>query len=146
LRKRSRRDPNFVSAYCYAAPRETICSSFSTSIQRRNRISLADAAVKDGTAGFAPIQAEGAFCPWQIISSDASETTTALLEELAIARPGLPNSTPFFLFFPATSIAARNHFHEAGARLLHRVSRSIREIRMLTIFWATPFVLLRRFS
>ena len=34
------------------------------------------------------------------------------LEELAIARPGLPNSTPFFILSGYIN-RRRNHFHEA---------------------------------
>ena len=112
----------------------TISSSFSISIQPRTAF-LCRRSGQRPRCGFVPIQLRR-ISPRPIISSGVERDYDRALEELAIARPGLPNSTPFFILSGYIN-RRRNHFPEAERDFPPR-SRSIREIRMLTIFWPTP--------
>src|SRR6266702_710935 len=88
------RDPNFISAYCYAARANGLLFFFDLD-PSPERISLADAAVK-AALRLRPDSAEAHFARADYYFRCLRDYDRAQ-EELAIARPGLPNSTPFFI-------------------------------------------------
>src|SRR3989475_12938650 len=104
-----KRDPNFVSAYCYAARANDLLFFFDLD-PTPERISLADAAVK-AALRLRPDSAEAHFARGDYYFRCLRDYDRAL-EELAIARPGLPNSTPFFILSGYIN-RRRNHFPEA---------------------------------
>jgi TolB-like protein/Tfp pilus assembly protein PilF len=89
-----KRDPDFVSAYCYIARANDLLYFFDLD-PTPDRILLAEAAVK-AALRLRPDSAEAHFamadflfrCHWNYDGA---------LHELAIARPGLPNDTAFFI-------------------------------------------------
>src|SRR5436305_4662509 len=89
-----KRDPNFVSAYCYAARANDLLFFFDLD-PTPERISLADAAVK-AALRLRPDSAEAHFARADYYFRCLRDYDRAQ-EELAIARPGLPNSTPLFI-------------------------------------------------
>jgi TolB-like protein/Tfp pilus assembly protein PilF/phage shock protein PspC (stress-responsive transcriptional regulator) len=103
------RDPNFVSAYCYAARANDLLFFFDLD-PTRDRISLADAAVK-AALRLRPDSAEAHFARADYYFRCLRDYDRAQ-EELAIARPGLPNSTPFFILSGYIT-RRRNHFPDA---------------------------------
>jgi TolB-like protein/phage shock protein PspC (stress-responsive transcriptional regulator) len=103
------RDPNFVSAYCYAARANDLLFFFDLD-STPDRISLADAAV-NAALRLRPDSAEAHFAQADYLFRCLRDYERAM-EELAIARPGLPNSTPFFILSGYIN-RRRNHFHEA---------------------------------
>jgi TolB-like protein/Tfp pilus assembly protein PilF len=103
------RDPNFVSAYCYAARANDLLFFFDLD-PTPDRISLADAAV-NAALRLRPDSAEAHFAKADFLFRCLRDYDGALAE-LAIARPGLPNSTPFFILSGYIN-RRRNHFHEA---------------------------------
>jgi TolB-like protein/Tfp pilus assembly protein PilF len=103
------RDPNFVSAYCYAARANDLLFFFDLD-PTPDRISLADAAV-NAALRLRPDSAEAHFARADYLFRCLRDYDGALAE-LAIARPGLPNSTPFFILSGYIN-RRRNHFHEA---------------------------------
>jgi TolB-like protein/Tfp pilus assembly protein PilF len=103
------RDPNFVSAYCYAARANDLLFFFDLD-PTPDRISLADAAV-NAALRLRPDSAEAHFAKADFLFRCHRDYDGALAE-LAIARPGLPNSTPFFILSGYIN-RRRNHFHEA---------------------------------
>jgi TolB-like protein/Tfp pilus assembly protein PilF len=103
------RDPNFVSAYCYAARANDLLFFFDLD-PTPDRISLADAAV-NAALRLRPDSAEAHFARADFLFRCHRDYDGALAE-LAIARPGLPNSTPFFILSGYIN-RRRNHFHEA---------------------------------
>src|SRR6266487_925193 len=109
LEEAIQRDPNFVSAYCYAARANDLLYFFDLD-PTPERISLADAAVKTALR-LHPDSAEPHFALADYLFRCKRDYDRAL-EELAIARPGLPNSTPFFILSGYIN-RRRNHFHEA---------------------------------
>ena len=109
LEEAIQRDPNFVSAYCYAARANDLLFFFDLD-PTPERISLADAAVKTALR-LRPDSAEAHFALADYLFRCKRDYDRAL-EELAIARPGLPNSTPFFILSGYIN-RRRNHFHEA---------------------------------
>src|SRR6266496_5830597 len=100
------RDPNFVSAYCYIARANDLLFFFDLD-PTPERISLADAAVK-AALRLRPDSAEAHFARGDYYFRCLRDYDRAL-EELAIARPGLPNSTPFFILSGYIN-RRRNHF------------------------------------
>jgi TolB-like protein/Tfp pilus assembly protein PilF/phage shock protein PspC (stress-responsive transcriptional regulator) len=104
-----KRDPNFVSAYCYAARANDLLFFFDLD-PTPNRISLADAAVK-AALRLRPDSAEAHFARADFYFRCLRDYDRAQ-EELAIARPGLPNSTPFFILSGYIN-RRRNHFPDA---------------------------------
>jgi tetratricopeptide (TPR) repeat protein len=104
-----KRDPNFVSAYCYAARANDLLFFFDLD-PTPNRISLADAAVK-AALRLRPDSAEAHFARGDYYFRCLRDYDRAQ-EELAIARPGLPNSTPFFILSGYIN-RRRNHFPDA---------------------------------
>src|SRR6266568_1295682 len=103
------RDPNFVSAYCYAARANDLLFFFDLD-PSPERISLADAAVK-AALRLRPDSAEAHFARADYYFRCLRDYDRTQ-EELAIARPGLPNSTPFFILSGYIN-RRRNHFGEA---------------------------------
>src|SRR6476660_897933 len=103
------RDPNFVSAYCYAARANDLLFFFDLD-PTPDRISLAEAAV-DTALRLRPDSAEAHFARADYLFRCLRDYDRAQ-EELAIARPGLPNSSPFFIL-SGYSNRRRNHFAEA---------------------------------
>jgi TolB-like protein len=103
------RDPNFVSAYCYAARANGLLFFFNLD-PTPDRISLADAAVKTALR-LRPDSAEAHFARGDYYFRCLRDYDRAL-EELAIARPGLPNSAPFFILSGYIN-RRRNHFADA---------------------------------
>src|SRR5213595_275001 len=103
------RDPNFVSAYCYAARANDLLFFFDLD-PTPDRISLAETAVK-AALRLRPDSAEAHFARADYLFRCLRDYDRAM-EELAIARPGLPNNTPFFILSGYIN-RRRNHFSEA---------------------------------
>src|SRR5205807_7306669 len=104
-----KRDPNFVSAYCYAARANDLLFFFDLD-PTPDRISLAEAAVNTALR-LRPASAEAHFARADYLFRCLRDYDRAQ-EELAIARAGLPNSTPFFILSGYIH-RRRNHFADA---------------------------------
>ncbi|HYY34736.1 MAG TPA: FlgO family outer membrane protein [Candidatus Binatia bacterium] len=109
LNEAIQRDPNFVSAYCYAARANDLLFFFDLD-PTPDRISLADAAVK-AALRLRPDSAEAHFARADYYFRCLRDYDRAQ-EELAIARQGLPNSSPFFILSGYIT-RRRNHFADA---------------------------------
>src|SRR4029077_8607971 len=103
------RDPNFVSAYCYAARANSLLFFFDLD-PTPDRISLAEAALNNALR-LRPDSAEVHFYRGDYYFRCLRDYDRAQ-QELAIARPGLPNSTPFFILSGYIN-RRRNHFPDA---------------------------------
>jgi len=103
------RDPNFISAYCYAARANSLLFFFDLD-PTPERISLAEAAVNTALR-LRPDSAEAHFARADYLFRCLRDYDRAQ-EELPIARPGLPNSTPFFILSGYIN-RRRNHFADA---------------------------------
>jgi len=104
-----KRDPNFVSAYCYSARANDLLFFFDLD-PTPERISLAETAVNSALK-LRPDSAEAHFARADYLFRCLRDYDRAL-EDRAIARPGLPNSTPFFILSGYIN-RRRNHFPEA---------------------------------
>ena len=104
-----KRDPNFVSAYCYVARGNDLLYFFDLD-PTPDRVSLAETAVNTALR-LRPDSAEAHFARADFLFRCHRDYDRAL-EELAIARPGLPNSSPFFILSGYIN-RRRNHFPEA---------------------------------
>jgi TolB-like protein len=104
-----KRDPNFVSAYCLSARANSLLFFFDLD-PTPERVSLAEAAVNKALE-LHPDSAEAHFARADYLFRCLRDYDRAL-EELAIARPGLPNSTPFFILSGYIN-RRRNHFSDA---------------------------------
>ncbi|HJX82291.1 MAG TPA: FlgO family outer membrane protein, partial [Candidatus Udaeobacter sp.] len=109
LNEAIQRDPNFVSAYCYAARANDLLFFFDLD-PTPERISMADAAVK-AALRLRPDSAEAHFTRADYYFRCLRDYDRAQ-EELVIARPGLPNSSPFFILSGYIT-RRRNHFADA---------------------------------
>jgi len=89
-----KRDEKFVAAYCYAARANDLLYFFDLD-PTRDRILLGETAVNTALR-LRPDSAEAHFAMADFLFRCHRDYDRAL-EELAIARPGLPNSTPFFI-------------------------------------------------
>jgi TolB-like protein/Tfp pilus assembly protein PilF len=89
-----KRDPNFVSAYCYIARANDLLYFFDLD-PTPDRILLAEAAVK-AALRLRPDSAEAHFAMADFLFRCHRDYDGAL-KELAIARPGLPNDAAFFI-------------------------------------------------
>jgi TolB-like protein/Tfp pilus assembly protein PilF len=89
-----KRDPDFVSAYCYIARARDLLYFFDLD-PTPNQILLAEAAVK-AALRLRPDSAEAHFAMADFLFRCHRDYDGAL-KELAIARPGLPNDTAFFI-------------------------------------------------
>src|SRR5438309_2595530 len=103
-----RRDEKFVAAYCYAA-RANDLLYFLDLDPTQDRVLLAETAV-NGALRLRPDSAEAHFARGDYLFRCRRDYDRAL-EELAIARPGLPNSTPFFILSGYIN-RRTNHFPE----------------------------------
>ncbi len=103
-----KRDPNFVSAYCLSARANSLLFFFDLD-PTPERVSLAEAAVNNALR-LRPDSAEAHFARADFLFRCRRDYDRAL-EELAIARPGLPNSSPFFILSGYIN-RRRNHFPE----------------------------------
>jgi TolB-like protein/Tfp pilus assembly protein PilF len=104
-----KRDPNFVFAYCYSARANDLLFFFDLD-PTPDRISLAEAAV-NAALRLRPDSAEAHFARADYLFRCLRDYDRAQ-EELAIARPGLPNSSPFFILSGYIT-RRRNHFADA---------------------------------
>ena len=104
-----KRDPNFVSAYCYAARANDLLYFFDLD-PTPERITLAENAVSNALR-LRPDSAEAHFARADYLFRCLRDYDRAL-EELAVARPGLPNSSPFFILSGYIN-RRRNHFPQA---------------------------------
>src|SRR2546430_3506710 len=104
-----KRDPNFVSAYCYIARANDLLYFFDLD-PTPDRVLLAANAVNNALR-LRPDSAEAHFARADFLFRCRRDYDRAL-EELAIARPGLPNSAPFFILSGYIN-RRRNHFPEA---------------------------------
>ena len=89
-----KRDPDFVSAYCYIARANALLYFFDLD-PTPDRVLLAEAAVK-AALRLRPDSAEAHFAMADFLFRCHRDYDGAL-KELAIARPGLPNDTAFFI-------------------------------------------------
>ena len=89
-----KRDPDFVSAYCYIARANDLLYFFDLD-PTPDRILLAEAAVK-AALRLRPDSAEAHFAMADFLFRCHRDYDGAL-KELAIARPGLPNDAAFFI-------------------------------------------------
>jgi TolB-like protein/Tfp pilus assembly protein PilF len=89
-----KRDPDFVSAYCYIARANDLLYFFDLD-PTPDRILLAEAAVK-AALRLRPDSAEARFAMADFLFRCHRDYDGAL-KELAIARPGLPNDAAFFI-------------------------------------------------
>src|SRR6266700_2986713 len=103
------RDPNFVSAYCYAARANDLLFFFDLD-PTPGRVSNADSAVK-AALRLRPDSAEAHFALADYLFRCQRDYDRAQ-EELAIARPRLPNNTPFLILSGYIN-RRRNHFPDA---------------------------------
>src|SRR5437899_12223117 len=103
-----KRDEKFVTAYCYAARANDLLYFFDLD-PTRDRILLAETAV-NAALRLRPDSAEAHFAMGDFLFRCRRDYDRAL-EELAIARPGLPNSTPFFILSGYIN-RRTNHFPE----------------------------------
>ena len=94
LQEAIKRDANFVSAYCYAARANDLLYFFDLD-PTRDRILLAETAI-NAALRLRPDSAEAHFAKADFLFRCHRDYDGALAE-LAIARPDLPNSTPFFI-------------------------------------------------
>jgi TolB-like protein/Tfp pilus assembly protein PilF len=90
-----KRDPDFVSAYCYIARANDLLYFFDLDPTPDRTLLLAEAAVK-AALRLRPDSAEAHFAMADFLFRCHRDYDGAL-KELAIARPGLPNDTAFFI-------------------------------------------------
>jgi len=140
LEEAIQRDPNFVFAYCYAARANDLLFFFDLD-PTPDRISLADAAV-NAALRLRPDSAEAHFARADYLFRCLRDYDRAM-EELAIARPGLPNSTPFFILSGYIN-RRRNHFHEAERDFTTAFALDPRNPNAYNLL-ADTYVLQRRF-
>ncbi len=104
-----KRDPDFVSAYCYIARANNLLYFFDLD-PTPERVLLAEAAAK-AALRLRPDSAEAHFTMSDFLFRCHRDYDGAL-RELAIARPGLPNDTAFFLLSGYIN-RRRNHWTQA---------------------------------
>src|SRR5256886_6827260 len=135
-----KRDPNFVSAYCLAARANDLLFFFDLD-PTPERITLAETAVNTALR-LRPDLAEAHFARADFLFRCRRDYDRAL-EELAIARPGLPNSTPFFILSGYIN-RRRNHFPEAERDFSTALALDPRNPNAYNLL-ADTYVLQRRF-
>src|SRR5246127_720198 len=135
-----KRDPDFVSAYCYIARANNLLYFFDLD-PTPDRIRLAEAAVK-AALRLRPDSAEAHFAMADFLFRCHREYDRAL-EELAVARPGLPNSTPFFILSGYIN-RRRNHWGEAERDFSSAVALDPRNPNAYNLL-ADTYTLQRRF-
>jgi TolB-like protein/Tfp pilus assembly protein PilF len=135
-----KRDEKFVAAYCYAARANDLLYFFDLD-PTRDRILLAETAV-NAALRLRPDSAEAHFAMADFLFRCHRDYDRAL-EELAIARPGLPNSTPFFILSGYIN-RRRNHWPEAERDFSTAVALDPRNPNAYNLL-ADTYVLQRRF-
>jgi len=135
-----KRDEKFVAAYCYAARANDLLYFFDLD-PTRDRILLAETAV-NAALRLRPDSAEAHFAMGDFLFRCRRDYDRAL-EELAIARPGLPNSTPFFILSGYIN-RRRNHWPEAERDFSTAVALDPRNPNAYNLL-ADTYVLQRRF-
>ena len=135
-----KRDEKFVAAYCYAARANDLLYFFDLD-PTQDRILLAETAV-NAALRLRPDSAEAHFAMGDFLFRCRRDYDRAL-EELAIARPGLPNSTPFFILSGYIN-RRRNHWPEAERDFSTAVALDPRNPNAYNLL-ADTYVLQRRF-
>ena len=135
-----KRDEKFVAAYCYAARANDLLYFFDLD-PTRDRVLLAETAV-NAALRLRPDSAEAHFAMADFLFRCHRDYDHAL-EELAIARPGLPNSTPFFILSGYIN-RRRNHWPEAERDFSTAVALDPRNPNAYNLL-ADTYVLQRRF-
>jgi TolB-like protein/Tfp pilus assembly protein PilF len=135
-----KRDEKFVAAYCYAARANDLLYFFDLD-PTRDRVLLAETAV-NAALRLRPDSAEAHFAMGDFLFRCRGDYDRAL-EELAIARPGLPNSTPFFILSGYIN-RRRNHWPEAERDFSTAVALDPRNPNAYNLL-ADTYVLQRRF-
>jgi TolB-like protein/Tfp pilus assembly protein PilF len=136
-----KRDEKFVAAYCYAARANDLLYFFDLD-PTRDRILLAETAV-NAALRLRPDSAEAHFAVADFLFRCRRDYDRAL-QELAIARPGLPNSTPFFILSGYIN-RRRNHWPEAERDFSTAVTLDPRNPNAYNLL-ADTYVLQRNFS
>ena len=135
-----KRDENFVSAYCYAARANSLLYFFDLD-PTQDRILLAEAAVKAALRlRFDSAEAHFAMADYYFRCHRDYDRAQ---QELAIAGPGLPNSTPFFILSGYIN-RRRNHWPEAERDFATAVALDPRNPNAYNLL-ADTYVLQRRF-
>lgn len=135
-----KRDENFVAAYCYIARANDLLYFFDLD-PTPDRIVKAEAAVKTALR-IRPDSAEAHFTLADYYFRCHRDYEHSL-NELAIARPGLPNSTPFFILSGYIN-RRRNHWVEAENDFSTAVAHDPRNPNAYNLL-ADTYVLQRRF-
>jgi TolB-like protein/Tfp pilus assembly protein PilF len=117
-----KRDPDFVSAYCYVARANDLLYFFDLD-PTPDRILLAELAV-NAALRLRPDSAEAHFAMADFLFRCHRDYDGAL-KELAIARPGLPNDTAFFILSGYIN-RRRNNWAQAERDFLTAVARDPR--------------------
>jgi TolB-like protein len=135
-----KRDENFVSAYCYAARANSLLYFFDLD-STQDRILLAEAAVKAALRlRFDSAEAHFAMADYYFRCHRDYDRAQ---QELAIARPGLPNSTPFFILSGYIN-RRRHHWPEAERDFATAIALDPRNPNAYNLL-ADTYVLQRRF-
>jgi len=140
LQQAIKRDEYFVSAYCYAARANDLLYFFDLD-PTRDRIALAETAV-NAALRLRPDSAEAHFTKGDFLFRCRRDYDAALAE-LVIARPGLPNSTPFFILDGYIN-RRRNHWPEAERDFSTAVTLDPRNPNAYNLL-ADTYILQRRF-
>jgi TolB-like protein/Tfp pilus assembly protein PilF len=135
-----KRDQQFVSAYCYVARANDLLYFFDLD-PTADRVLLAEAAVK-AALRLRPDSSEAHFAMADFLFRCHREYDRAL-DELAIARPGLPNSTAFFILSGYIN-RRRNHWPEAERDFSTAVALDPRNPNAYNLL-ADTYTLQRRF-
>ena len=135
-----KRDEKFVAAYCYAARANDLLYFFDLD-PTQDRILLAETAV-NAALRLRPDSAEAHFAMADFLFRCHRDYDRAL-EELATARPGLPNSTPFFILDGYIN-RRRNHWPEAERDFSTAVALDPRNPNAYNLL-ADTYILQRRF-
>ncbi|MBA3386584.1 MAG: hypothetical protein H0T95_08205 [Chthoniobacterales bacterium] len=135
-----KRDENFVAAYCYAARANNLLYFFDLD-PTPDRIVLAEAAAK-AALRLRPDSAEAHFAMGDYYFRCLRDYDRAL-DELAIARRGLPNSSPFFILSGYIN-RRRNHWPEAERDFSTAMALDPRNPNAYNLL-ADTYVLERRF-
>jgi TolB-like protein len=136
-----KRDENFVAAYCYTARANDLIYFFDLD-PTPDRILLSEAAVK-AALRIRPDSAEAHFAMADYYFRCHRDYDHAQ-QELAIAGPGLPNSTPYFILSGYIN-RRRNHWPEAERDFSTAVALDPRNPNAYNLL-ADTYVLERRFS
>jgi TolB-like protein/Tfp pilus assembly protein PilF len=140
LQQAIKRDEKFVSAYCYAARANDLLYFFDLD-PTPDRILLAETAVNTALR-LRPDSAEAHFAKGDFLFRCRRDYDAALAE-LEIARPGLPNNTPFFVLSGYIN-RRRNHWDIAEREFAAAVAHDPRNPNAYNLL-ADTFVLQRQF-